>query len=107
MAASTPRPGWQVGQAEWPIDQVAFPAKFTSRVINQDINHDIVARVGQGTIAARSRERLGASDCGITMLRRRFFAELTPSSLDEFEKIICTTTSKWAEDSKTSRSRLA
>ena len=90
-----------------PIDQVAFPAKFTSRVINQDINQDIVAWVGQGTIAHRTRETLGASDCGITMLRRHYFAELMPSSPNEFEKIIRTTTSKWAEDAKTSRSRFA
>ena len=45
---------------------------ITSHVINQDI----VAWVGQGTVADRTRETLGASDRGIVMLRRRFFAEL-------------------------------
>ena len=65
-----------------PIKNPATGRWITSHVINQDI----VAWVGQGTIADRSRETLGASDSGITMLRRRFFAELTPSSPDEFEK---------------------
>ena len=86
-----------------PIKNPATGRWITSHVIHQDI----VAWVGQGTIADRSREKLGASDRGITMLRRRFFAELTPSSPDEFEKIIRTETSIWAEDTKTSRSRLA
>ena len=86
-----------------PIKHPATGRWITSHVINQDI----VAWVGQGTIANHSRETLGASDSGITMLRRRFFAELTPSSPDELEKTIRTATSKWAEDSKTSRSRLA
>ena len=31
MAASKPRPGWRVGRAELPIDQVAFPAKLGAR----------------------------------------------------------------------------
>ena len=45
---------------------------ITTHVINQDI----VAWVGQGLVADRTRETLGASDRGIVMLRRRFFAEL-------------------------------
>jgi len=40
---------------------------ITSHVINQDI----VAWVGQGRIADRTQENLGASDKGIAMLRRR------------------------------------
>jgi 5,5'-dehydrodivanillate O-demethylase oxygenase subunit len=40
------------------------------------INQDIVAWVGQGTIADRSREHLGASDRGIAMMRNRFLEEL-------------------------------
>jgi 5,5'-dehydrodivanillate O-demethylase len=32
--------------------------------------------VGQGVIADRTRENLRSSDIGITMMRRRFFAEL-------------------------------
>jgi 5,5'-dehydrodivanillate O-demethylase oxygenase subunit len=45
---------------------------ITSHVINQDI----VAWVGQGTIADRTRENLRSSDVGITMMRQRFFEEL-------------------------------
>jgi 5,5'-dehydrodivanillate O-demethylase len=40
------------------------------------INQDIIAWVGQGVIADRVRENLGASDLGIVMIRRRFFDEL-------------------------------
>jgi len=45
---------------------------ITSHVINQDI----VAWVGQGTIADRTRENLRSSDVGITLMRQRFFEEL-------------------------------
>src|SRR3954453_2397230 len=45
---------------------------ISSHVINQDI----VAWVGQGVIADRTRENLRSSDIGITMMRQRFFAEL-------------------------------
>jgi len=45
---------------------------ISSHVLNQDI----VAWVGQGTIADRSRELLGASDRGITMIRNRFFEDM-------------------------------
>jgi 5,5'-dehydrodivanillate O-demethylase oxygenase subunit len=45
---------------------------ISSHVINQDI----IAWVGQGVIADRARENLGASDVGITMIRKRFFDEL-------------------------------
>lgn len=40
------------------------------------INQDIVAWVGQGTVADRTKETLGASDRGISMIRNRFFEEL-------------------------------
>src|SRR5262249_58576511 len=40
------------------------------------INQDIVAWVGQGAIADRSKEHLRSSDVGITMMRQRFFAEM-------------------------------
>jgi 5,5'-dehydrodivanillate O-demethylase oxygenase subunit len=40
------------------------------------INQDIIAWVGQGAIADRSKETLGASDRGISMIRNRFFEEL-------------------------------
>lgn len=45
---------------------------ITSHVINQDI----VAWVGQGRIADRSLENLGASDRGIAMLRRQLFNDI-------------------------------
>jgi 5,5'-dehydrodivanillate O-demethylase len=45
---------------------------ITSHVINQDI----VAWVGQGRIADRTRENLGASDGGVRMLREQFFKDL-------------------------------
>lgn len=45
---------------------------ITSHVINQDI----LGWVGQGRIADRTKEMLGASDKGIGMLRRRFFRDL-------------------------------
>jgi 5,5'-dehydrodivanillate O-demethylase len=41
---------------------------ITSHVINQDI----VAWVGQGAVADRTRETLGASDRGIAMIRRQY-----------------------------------
>jgi 5,5'-dehydrodivanillate O-demethylase len=40
------------------------------------MNQDIVAWVGQGRIADRSKENLGASDRGIAMIRNRFFEEV-------------------------------
>jgi 5,5'-dehydrodivanillate O-demethylase len=40
------------------------------------INQDIVAWVGQGRIADRTKENLRSSDIGITMMRNRFFQEM-------------------------------
>ena len=40
------------------------------------MNQDFLAWVGQGVIADRTAERLGASDRGIVAMRRRFFEEL-------------------------------
>jgi len=45
---------------------------ITSHVLNQDF----VAWIGQGRIMDRTRERLGASDRGIVLMRRRFLTEL-------------------------------
>jgi 5,5'-dehydrodivanillate O-demethylase len=45
---------------------------ISSHVINQDI----IAWVGQGTIADRTKENIGASDLGIAMIRKRFFDDL-------------------------------
>jgi 5,5'-dehydrodivanillate O-demethylase len=40
------------------------------------INQDVIAWVGQGTIADRSKELLGSSDRGIAMVRNRFFEDM-------------------------------
>lgn len=40
------------------------------------INQDFLAWVGQGRIADRTQEHLGASDRGIVAIRRRFFEEM-------------------------------
>lgn len=40
------------------------------------MNQDFVAWVGQGRIADRTRERLGASDRGVVLLRRRLLEEM-------------------------------
>ena len=45
---------------------------ITSHIINQDI----LAWVGQGRIADRTREYLSASDRGIVMMRKRYFEEI-------------------------------
>jgi 5,5'-dehydrodivanillate O-demethylase oxygenase subunit len=45
---------------------------ITSHVMNQDF----IAWVGQGTIADRSKEHLGASDRGVAAIRRRFLADI-------------------------------
>ena len=85
---------------------IKYPA--TGRwITSHDLQQDIVAWVGQSTIVDRTRETLGARNCGVTMLRRRFVVALTSSSPDEFEKIIRTETSIWAEDITNLRSRLA
>jgi 5,5'-dehydrodivanillate O-demethylase len=46
---------------------------ITSHVMNQDF----LAWAGQGVIADRTQEHLATSDRGITMIRRRFFDEMT------------------------------
>jgi 5,5'-dehydrodivanillate O-demethylase len=40
------------------------------------INQDIIAWVGQGTIADRSKELLGSSDRGIALVRNQFFKDM-------------------------------
>ena len=52
-----------------PIRDVATGRWITSHVVNQDI----VAWVGQGAIADRTKENLGASDRGVSMLRKQLF----------------------------------
>jgi 5,5'-dehydrodivanillate O-demethylase len=49
----------------------------TGRFISSHImNQDFIAWIGQGAIAERDKEFLGASDLGITMIRRRFLKDL-------------------------------
>jgi 5,5'-dehydrodivanillate O-demethylase len=57
---------------------------ITSHVINQDI----VAWVGQGTIADRTKENIGASDLGIAMIRKRLFDDLDAIARGEEPKAI-------------------
>lgn len=40
------------------------------------MNQDFIGWVGQGRIADRTREHLGASDSGIVMIRKRLLADL-------------------------------
>lgn len=55
-----------------PVMDPATGRAITTHIMNQDF----VGWIGQGTIADRTREHLGASDRGIVMMRRRFFADL-------------------------------
>jgi 5,5'-dehydrodivanillate O-demethylase len=50
------------------------------------MNQDFLAWVGQGRIADRTQEHLGASDRGIVAVRRRFFEELEHIALGEEAK---------------------
>ncbi|MSQ70779.1 MAG: aromatic ring-hydroxylating dioxygenase subunit alpha [Betaproteobacteria bacterium] len=55
-----------------PIRDAASGRWISSHVINQDI----IAWAGQGRIADRTRENLGASDQGIWLLRKRLAADI-------------------------------
>ncbi len=55
---------------------------ISSHVINQDI----IAWVGQGRIADRTRETLAASDLGIAMIRKRFFDDIDAMARGEEPK---------------------
>lgn len=61
-----------------PIKDPATGRWITSHVANQDF----VVWVGQGTVTDRTREKLGQSDKGIVMMRRRFFEELEAMQAD-------------------------
>jgi 5,5'-dehydrodivanillate O-demethylase len=73
----------RVPKGREPYVQETIPT-WTSPIKDQDgrwisshvINQDIIAWVGQGTIADRTKENLRSSDIGITMMRQRFFAEM-------------------------------
>ncbi|MGH7073601.1 MAG: Rieske 2Fe-2S domain-containing protein [Stellaceae bacterium] len=55
-----------------PIKDETTGRWISSHVMNQDF----IAWVGQGTVADRGKENLAASDKGIALIRRRFFADL-------------------------------
>ena len=73
----------RVPQEQQPYVQKHVPA-WKSPIVGPDgrwisthvINQDIIAWVGQGTIADRTKEVLGASDRGISMIRKRFLDDL-------------------------------
>jgi len=59
----------------------------TGRWISSHVmNQDFVAWIGQGTIADRTREHLGASDTGIIMLRQRFLKDIEATARGEDPK---------------------
>jgi 5,5'-dehydrodivanillate O-demethylase len=60
-------PAW-----EGPIKDPLTGRWITSHVMNQDF----LAWAGQGAIADRTKEHLGTSDRGVTLLRKRFFEDL-------------------------------
>ena len=55
-----------------PIKDPATGRWISSHIINQDI----IAWVGQGAIADRTKEHLGASDRGISMIRKQWFDDI-------------------------------
>ena len=73
----------RVPQGREPYVQGAIPTWYgplrdeSGRWIDTHVmNQDFLAWVGQGVIADRTQEHLGASDRGIVAIRRRFFEEL-------------------------------
>ncbi|MBV8842563.1 MAG: aromatic ring-hydroxylating dioxygenase subunit alpha [Bryobacterales bacterium] len=65
-----------------PVREAESGRWISSHVMNQDF----VAWVGQGTVADRTKEHLGASDRGIIMLRKRFLSDLDVISRGEDPK---------------------
>jgi 5,5'-dehydrodivanillate O-demethylase oxygenase subunit len=86
----------RVPQSSEPFRQERIPAwsgpvidpssgrPITSHIMNQDF----AAWIGQGRIADRRRENLGRSDRGITMVRRRFFADMQAIAQGEDPKAV-------------------
>jgi 5,5'-dehydrodivanillate O-demethylase oxygenase subunit len=79
--------GWfyaRVPPERQPYEQNAIPTwngpvkdAKTARFLSSHImNQDFIAWIGQGAVAERDKEFLGASDLGITMIRRRFLKDL-------------------------------
>jgi 5,5'-dehydrodivanillate O-demethylase oxygenase subunit len=67
-----------------PVADAATGRWITSHVMNQDF----VAWIGQGRIADRSREHLGASDRGVTLMRRRLLHDLRAIERGEDPKAV-------------------
>jgi 5,5'-dehydrodivanillate O-demethylase len=66
-----------------PFEQSVIPTWYgpvfdeKGQPINTHVmNQDFLAWMGQGTVADRTKEHIGASDKGIVMMRKRFFDEL-------------------------------
>ena len=76
--AYTPVPADKLPFSQERIPYSYLPLQATDgRWLVGDIVHqDLVALVAQGTIADRTAEHLGASDEGIILMRRKFFAEM-------------------------------
>jgi 5,5'-dehydrodivanillate O-demethylase oxygenase subunit len=55
-----------------PLTDPATGRLLTSHMLNREF----AAWIGQGTVADRTKERLGRSDAGITLLRQRFLEEI-------------------------------
>ena len=53
------------------------------------MNQDFIAWVGQGVIADRTKEHLGASDRGIAMMRKRLLDELDAVARGGEPKALC------------------
>ncbi len=63
--------------------------KETGRwIASHVINQDIIAWVGQGTVADRTKEHLATSDRGIMMMRRRLLADLDAIERGEDPKAV-------------------
>ena len=74
-----------------PIPHWFGPVKdpFTGRWITSHVmNQDFVAWLGQGVIADRTQEHLGASDRGVIMMRKRFLDDLQAVARGEDPKAI-------------------
>lgn len=67
-----------------PIKDPSSGRWISSHIMNQDF----IAWVGQGTVSDRSHEHLGASDRGISLIRRRFFADLDVTARGEDPKAV-------------------
>jgi len=85
-----------VPKERWPYVQESIPAwegplkdPLTGRWLTSHVtNQDFVAWVGQGAIADRTKEALGPSDRGITLIRKRFLEDLKRIERGEDPKAI-------------------